>query len=257
MSVYLQFDSSSRSDAYIQKDLGAGVVYVPNDNYPNNASPPYDPYQQNINMIQTSTNYHVYYKELNSSNNKRTLSFLEHCKERPTNLTYSVESCTLILPANGLVPRTDSDGNVVYVNILDEPYLYVTMLPIRNSEGNLIYSNNNQAVRQATFIMWIDKYQVGTDGSPPIVNPVPRPNSLLSTDALTIPRWIVYKSCMITVMRLDLQSEQWHIRVYDRFGNDVIIGESDNGGAGYAEDPGVDPDLQTMLLVGIRPNYNL
>ena len=35
MSVYLQFDSSSRSNAYITKDLGAGVVWVPNDNYDN------------------------------------------------------------------------------------------------------------------------------------------------------------------------------------------------------------------------------
>lgn len=255
MSVYLQFDSSARSDPYIQTDLGAGPVWVPNDNYPNAAVPPFNEYQANRNLIQTPTNYRVFYRELNDANNIRTIGFLAHCKEHPANLNYSVESCTLIMPANGVVPRIDEDGVTTYVSILDEPYLYVRLMPINHAEGNLIYSNN-PAADGATFIMWTDKVQPGTDGAP-IPGPIVRPNPLLPISDLDTVRWITYKSCMITVMRLDLQAEEWQIRVYDRFGNDVILGEADNGGAGFVSEPAIDPDLQTMVLVGIKPNYPL
>ena len=257
MSVYLQFDSTARTEPFIQTDLGAGTVWVPNDNYPNAAVPPFNVYQKNKNLIQTSTNYRVFYKDLNDANNVRTIGFLAHCKERPTNLNFSVESCVLIMPANGLVPRVDEDGTTTYVSILDEPYLYVRMMPINHAEGNLIYSNNPPA-EAATFIVWCDKIQLGTDNSPAISDPVPRPNPPLITDLHTA-RWVTYKSCMISIMRLDLQAEEWQIRIYDRFGNDVVLGESDNGGIGFSstESPAVDPDLQTMVLVGIKPNYPL
>ena len=254
MSVYLQFDSLARSNAYILKDLGAGPVYVPNDNYDNPA--PALPYQANPKAVQTPSNYRVFYRELNDANNVRTIGFLAHCKERPTNLTFSVECCTLIVPSGSLIRRETPQGAVNYVDVLDEPYLYVRMMPINHAEGDLIYSNN-PAADGATFILWLDKIQAGTaDPSPPITE-VPRPNDELTTGELTNPRWITYKTCMITVMRLDLQAEEWQIRIYDRYGNDIIIAEADNGGAGYAEEPPVDPNLQTMLLVGIKPNYPL
>ena len=262
MSLYLQFDSLTRSDPYIQRNLGAGNVWVPNDNYPNNAVPPFEVYQMDKNIVQTPTNYSVYYRELNDANNVRTIGFLAHCKERPTNLTYSVEACTLTLPIGALVKRVEN-GVTTYVNILNEPYVYVRMVPINHAEGNLIYSNNS-AADGATFIMWLDKTQLGaTDDSPPIVNPIERPN-VQTGIALSQGRWLIYKTCMITVMRLDLQPDEWQIRIYDRFGNDIVVAESDNGGVGFPIDPlnpglqpDVDPDLQTMLLVGIKPNYPL
>nr|QBK87707.1 MAG: hypothetical protein LCMAC202_00430 [Marseillevirus LCMAC202] len=258
MSVYLQFDSSARSNPYIKRDLGAGVVFVPNDNYPNNPAPASpEAYQLNKNLVQTPTNYRVFYRELNDANNVRTIGFLAHCKERPTNLNFSVESCVVVVPSNGLVPRVDNTGAITFVSILDEPYLYVRMLPINHAEGNLIYSNNPGA-DDATFIVWCDKIQGGTDGSPPITE-IDRPNPCLPISEINTARWVIYKSCMITVMRLDLEAEEWQIRIYDRFGNDVILGESDNGGAGFnqQEPPPIDPNLQTMLLVGIKPNYPL
>jgi hypothetical protein len=130
------------------------------------------------------------------------------------------------------------------------------MMPINNAEGDLMCSNND-AANDATFMMWIDKIQPGTEQSPPITNPVPRPNPLFPVDELNNVRWASYKSCMVTIMRLDLQSQEWQIRIYDRFGNDVVLGEADNGGAGFAgnEPPQIDPNLQTSLIVGIRPNY--
>ena len=161
------------------------------------------------------------------------------------------------MPSNGLVPRVDNAGTISYVNILDEPYLYVRMMPINHAEGNLIYSNN-PAADGATFIVWCDKLQSGTDGSPPITDIV-RPNPLLPLSEINTTRWVIYKSCMITTMRLDLEAEEWQIRIYDRFGNDIILAENDNGGAGFAQAaaPPIDPNVQTMILVGIKPNYPL
>nr|QBK87182.1 MAG: hypothetical protein LCMAC201_00840 [Marseillevirus LCMAC201] len=258
MSVYLQFDSSARSDPYIERNLGAGLVWVPNDKYPNDPPPAApDAYQLDKNLIQTPSNYRVFYRELNDANNVRTIGFLAHCKERPTNLNFSVESCVLVMPSNGLVPRVDDAGAVTYESILNEPYLYVRMMPINHAEGNLIYSNNPGA-DDATFIVWCDKLQSGTDASPPISDIV-RPNPVLPVSEIDTTRWIIYKSCMITIMRLDLEAEEWQIRIYDRFGNDVVLAEDDNGGVGFnqVDPPAIDPNLQTMLLVGIKPNYPL
>jgi hypothetical protein len=263
MSVYLQFDSLARTNAYILKDLGLGLVWVPNDNYQNTVGLPYQP---NANIIQSPSRYSVFYKELNSPNNIRTIGFLAHCRERPTNLTFSVESCTVTLPASALIKRTDDLGNVSYISVLNEPYLYVKMLPIDNAEGNLIYSNNPN-VDKATFIVWHDKTQLGIippapgPAPAPVPGPVvPRPNIPITTTQLDRPSWVLYKSCMITVMRLNLEAQQWLIRIYDRYGNDVVIAEDDNSGLGYPANqppPAVDPDLQTMIIVGIKPNYPL
>jgi hypothetical protein len=264
MSVYLQFDSSSRSNPYIQKDIsGAPVlnVWVPNDNYSNSnttISGFQQPYQTDPKEVQSTTNYSVYYRELNDANNIRTIGFLAHCRERPVNLTYSVECCVVTVPASAVVPRIDDNGNVTYVSVLNEPYLYVRMMPIEQSEGKLIYSNNPGA-DDATFIVWHDKTQIGITDSPAIMDPIPRPNPTPSTTDLNAVYWIIYKTCMFTVMRLNLQSDEWQIRIYDRFGNDVIAAESDNGGAGFnqTDPPVIDPNLQTSLLVGIKPNYPL
>jgi len=264
MSVYLQFDSLARSNPYILRDIpGSPVVnvWVPNDNYSNSniSSQGFQqPYQLNQKAIQSPTNYRVFYRELADSNNVRTIGFLAHCKEHPYNLNFSVENCVVTLPANALVPRVDENGDVVYASILNEPYLYVRMVPIEHAEGKWIYSNNPAAV-DATFIVWCDKVQHGTSGSPPIIDPIPRPNSTLQTTELDNVTWVIYKTCMITVMRLNLQAEEWQIRIYDRFGNDVILGESDNNGAGFNQTtpPQIDPDLQTTILVGVKPNYPL
>jgi hypothetical protein len=256
MSVYLQFDSTDRSDPYIQRDLGAGLVWVPNDRYPNTAAPPFNFYQTSSNLVQSPARYRVFYRELNEANNVRTIGFLAHCKERATNLTYSVEGCTLIVPSTALVAR-DNDGTTEYISVLNEPYLFVRMMPINHAEGNLIYSNN-RAADEATFMVWCDKLQSGTNIAG-IPNPPARPPEELPLANVDATRWVTYKTCMITIMRLDLQAEEWQIRIYDRFGNDIVVPESDNSGAGFtgAEPPAVDPELQTTLLVGIKPNYPL
>lgn len=242
MAVYLQFDSLARSEPFIQKD----GVWVPNDNYPNTVDPPY---QTNANLVQTPSNYRVFYRDMQNTNNIRTIGFLAHCKERPENLTYSVESCVVTVPASALV-QTDTAGE--YTSVLNEPYLYIRMMPITNSEGDLIYGNN-PAIDEATFIVWRDSTQVGTDATP-VVDP-PRPNDLLPVTDLNTARWITYKSCMITTMRLDLQSEEWQVRIYDRYGNDIVLREPADGVVSTDPSPQPDRDLQTMLLVGIRPNY--
>jgi len=276
MSVYLQFDSSYRSNPYIVKNIGGQPRWVPNDDYDNSNG---FPYQTNHNLVQTPSNYRVFYKQLTDKNNIRTIGFLEHCKERPENLTYSVECCMVTIPSVALVARKDENGEIIdYTSVLNEPYIYVTMLPEEDAEGDLIYSNNPN-VNDATFIVWLDKVQLGTsDNSPPITN-LPRPNEPFASGDLLTTRWITYKSCMITVMRLNLGAGQWKIRLYDRFGNDIILAESDNGGAGfyaeldpniptpinplipkpvrYINPPSIDPNLQTSILVGIKPNYPL
>ena len=204
---------------------------------------------------------------MNSANNIRTIGFLAHCKERQQNLTFSVESCTVIIPANAVVPRTDDSGNTTYVSLINEPYIYVRMMPIGHAEGDLVYSNNPEA-DAATFVMWCDKIHLGTNDQSPPQNFIDRPNEQVSSGiVLNAPRWISYKSCMITVMRLNLQADEWQVRLYDRYGNDIILAEDNNAGLGfpatpdpnnpgnYLGEPSVDPDLQTMLLVGIKPNY--
>lgn len=255
MSVSLQFDSLTRSNAYIIKNN----VWVPNDNYRNDTSLSGNPYQLNINLVQSPSRYRVFYKELNDTNNVRTIGFLAHCRERPTNLTFAVEGCVLTIPASAVVPRVTEEGDIIYVSVLNEPYLYVRMMPVNNSEGNLIYSNN-PAADSATFIFWLDKIKLGTSDSPPISDPISRPNTGIQTFSLDNAKWLIYKTCMVTTMRLNLATEEWQIRIYDRYGNDIILAEADNGGAGYpttSDPPEVDPDLQTMLLVTIKPNYPL
>lgn len=261
MAVYLHFDSLYRSDPYIQKKIGAVAKWYPNDNYSNvhvSLSGFEQPYQSDSKAVQTVTNYRVYYGQLTDINNKRTLAFLEHCKVKPTNLTYSVEECLAILPTSAVVPRV-IEGNVVYTSIIDEPYIFVRILPIDNAEGNLIYSNNPSA-RGATFIVWQDKKTFGLDESSPATSLL-RPSAPVNVADLTLKRWIIYKTCMITTMRLNIMADEWHIRLFDRFGNDIISAESDTEpfaimGSGFDDPPAVDPYIQSTVLVGIKPNYS-
>lgn len=276
MAVYFHLDSSNRSNPYIQK---ADSRWYPNDYR-------YASGQQ----VQTPTNYRVFYPELNASNNSRTISFLEHCKERVQNITFSVEFCTVIIPAAAQLRRFDCtvppNGAVTYTNLLNEPYIFVRLMPIENSEGDLIYSNNPPA-DEATFVCWLDKYLIGPLDAGTTVNPTstlpdtahaypieppplasdPNPQTtqvdLPSTLTNGITRFLVFKSCIAMPMRLNLESQEWQIRLFDRYGNDIIIVESDTNTCvtpsvlGFETPPPIDPALQTMLIVGIRPNYPL
>lgn len=292
MSVWLQLDSSSRSNPYIYRNDN----WFPNDFRYNSGQSP-----------QTPVNYRVFYGELNSPNNLRTIGFLAHCKERLENLTFSVEFCTITLPACTRVKRPADPvkgTSEEIVNIMDEPYIYIRFVDNENSEGDLIYTNND-AGEESTFIAYFDKLQLGTkkdncaseppgipdqpvcdppvtgnwDCPPPLVVGSP-PDSYGYTQY----NWVVYKSCMIMPMRLNLQSQEFEIRISDRFGNDLILLEDDNSGAGYPPNtvldpipvappptpenpnpvappyrpktqPKPDPDRQTMILLGIKPNY--
>ena len=257
MAVFLQFDSLARSEPYIQKSIGATLVWVPNDNYdnPNDVGGYEQPYQTSSTNVQTPTNYRVFHRELNDTNNFRTIGFLAHCRERPTNLTFSVEDCTVIIPSLALVPRTATNGDINYISVLDEPYLYVRIMPINHSEGKLLYSNNPPA-SEATFMVWLDKTQGGLSETVPVTTLDRTPDPVALAD-ITKTRWLIYKTCMVTVMRLNLDAEEWQIRIFDRFGNDVVIGEDDNAGAGYPVPPPINPSLQTTILIGIKPNYPL
>lgn len=253
MAVYLQFDSLSRSDAYFKKNIGgATTVWVPNDNYPINS--PVAPYQSNYDLIQSPSNYKVYYKQLNENLDKRTIGFPDHCRDRQTNLTFSVENCTVIIPSQAWVLRTGITGGTSLVRALNEPYLFVKMAPIDYSEGHLVYSNNPGA-DQATFTVWNDKIQVGPTS---VAETNLREQPIMDVLTATQIHWNLFRSCMFTTMRLRLDAQQWNIRIYDRFGNDVIIPESNNGGAGFSTvaPPNINPDLQTTVIVGIRPNYD-
>lgn len=265
MSSYLQFDSLTRSDAFIKK----GDTWYPNDTRYSDGQ-----------GVQTPSNYKVFYGELNDYNTIRTIGFLKHCRERPDNLTYSVEFCTAILPSCTRVKRPD--GTIV--NLMDEPYIYIRVLPVENSEGTLIYTNNSVGGDEATFIAYLDKIQIGTskdncENNPPGIPTIPPECTSGSPEptfdciepsivpgefgyGYTKYSWITFKSCMVMPMRLKLDTQAWCIRFSDRFGNDLIMLESDNGGAGYPVDPEnpdqpplVNPDVQSMVLVGIKPNY--
>ena len=255
MSVYLQFDSLARSDAFIKR---SDDLWYPND-------PRYNPQKD---LIQAPADYKVYYRELNDTNNLRTLNRLQHCRERPENLTFSVEFCHLTLPACTRVQRPD--GTVV--NIADEPYVYIRVLPEENSEGTLIYKNKSGTGDgggdESNFIAWLYKLQVGTDqdnatdrppgipgtmapGNPTWDCPAPLINQTMDDYGYTTYRWCIYRSCMVMPMRLDLDST-WHIKFMDRYGGDLILYED---AIGAAEKPTPNPSVQTSILLGITPNY--
>lgn len=271
MSVWLQFDSLTRSCPYILEKTMSGNTWYPNDSRYNHGQ-----------QSQTPTNYRVFYGQLNDSNNLRTLGFLNHCRERPENLTYSVEFCNVILPACARVlrpadPVKGIGANVV--NIMDEPYIYLRIVDIEHAEGTFIYTNNIKGGDEANFIAYFDKFMIGTNqdnlnGQPPGIPEISMgANVTYDCEAPTIVptgteygytkyRWVNFKSCMIMPMRLNLGSQEWIIQITDRFGNDIVIYEDDNSGAGYPESltnpklsPNPDPNIQTQILLGIKPNY--
>mgnify|MGYP006932090337 FL=1 len=219
--------------------------------------------------VQMATKYRIYYRDLNECNNKATIGFLKHCKERPTNLNYSVEFCNVILPTNTAVQipeytyDTSSNEYILssfnYRSILNEPYLYVRVMPINHAEGNL-FSTNNPPGNEATFVVWHDKYVVGSiaDIDPSLPMPL---LDVSGTGEQSFPelngraRCIVFKSCMITTMRLDLCAESWEIRIYDRFGRDLILLEENKLNQPSKNPPPLDRYKQTSIVLGIRPNY--
>lgn len=255
MTTYIQFDSLARDDAYFLDPTSGN--YFPNDNYPNGGPlPPYTYYKQPTDkLIQSPSNYRVYYRELNSHVTKKTLEFRGHCKELPPYIQYEVEGCNLVIPGGALVRRGEGTATDPYTftSVLNEPYLYVRIAPNDHLEKNKIVTNNPAGIG-ATFVMYNDRTQVGTDDIIPA--PLPRPNNPLLFTDIDSARWIIYKTCMDTITRLDLSTaDQWHIRIFDRYGNDIVISEDDNGGAGFTTPPAVDPDLQTMFLMGVKPKY--
>lgn len=248
MATYVQFESLARSDPYFLQ----GGNYFPNDNYPNGTGP-YTYYKpEGDKDIRSPSNYRVYYRELNDHITQRTLEYRGHCKQLPSFIQYEVEACSLVIPGSALVKREPTPGTFEYVSVLDEPYIYVRIASNENSQKNKIVTNNPNGT-SATFIMYHDKTQIGTDNT---TNAISRPNDFLPTSELDNVRWLTFKSCMDTVMRINLSNaDQWHVRIFDRYGNDIIISEDDNGGAGFTTPPAVDPDLQTMFLMGIKPEY--
>lgn len=278
MSVWLQFDSGSRSNPYIlQSNVEGNLIWVPNDYRYNGGQ------QQ-----QTPANYRVFYGELNSPNNLRTLGFLEHCRERPENVTFNVEFCVATIPACARVERPADPVKgtpAEIVNVMDEPYIYIRLVDIEHSEGDLIYTNNKHGF-ESTFIAYYDKLQVGTaqdncsaePPSIPTIVPECDPPESANTWACVAPtivpdvdnygytkyRWVIFKSCIVMPMRLNLESQEFQIQITDRFGKDLIILEDDNSGEGYDQlvtqptlQPKPCPNSQTMVLVGIRPNYTI
>lgn len=265
MSVWLQVDSGSRCDPYLLQ----GNNYLPNDSRYNRGQNPQSP-----------SNYRIFYKQLNDCNNIRTLDFLAHCRERPENIVYSVEFCNITLPACTRVlrpadPVKGLSANVV--NIMDEPYIYVRVMSIENSEGTMIYTNNIEGGDEANFIAYFDRFSIGTNqdnaaGEPPGIPGVTVGANTYACDppaivpsggeyGFTKYRWVHFKSCMEMPMRINLCSQELQVRISDRFGNDLLIYEDDNGGAGYPALPDSsltplpDPNLQTQILLGIKPIY--
>jgi hypothetical protein len=274
MSVWLQVDSSARKDAYILN----GNCWFPNDFR----------YNQGQNQ-QIASEYRIFYGDLNSPNNRATIGFPAHCRERRENLTYDAEICLVNLPACTRVRRPADPVKGIpesVVSIMDEPYVYVTISDIEHSEGNEIYTNNDGG-EKATFVAYFDRFQIGTNqdnaaaeppGIPTQQPPVdgntwdcPAPCIVANTEiegSFNFPkyRWVVYKSCMDVPIRIDLQASEIKVRVKDRFGNPLILLEDDNMGAGYpallidgeidpCTPPLPDPNLQTMIVMGLKPNY--
>lgn len=205
------------------------------------------------NEIQMPTNYRVYFDDLNCPSNKRTIGFRAHCKDTPENLTYSVEFCTVILPSITLVqePIYNDENSIIsfdYTSILNEPYIYVRLRSIDHAYGDLITTNNPPA-EEATFVAWRDKYDLGSNTE---INPDDDP--IIFPSLTAEPRWVIYKSCMVTTMRLNLRASSWEVRIYDRYGRDLVLLESAPVTI-TQNPPPVDRFKQTMITVGIRPNY--
>lgn len=242
-----------------------GCVWVPND---------YRPLLDNLNQdlweaypdgvlpddIQIPTKYRVYYKNLNNCWSRPTIDYRKHCKDMPDNLNYSVEFCTAILPSTTAVqiPEYDANNNITGINyrsILNEPYIYVHLRSYEHHKDSLFLTNNPPAY-EATFVVWHDKYVIGstTDIDPglPIDPTNQAPQEFPELNGR--PRWIVFKSCMNTTMRLRI-CDDWQVRYYDRFGRDLILLE-DNSNTNLTNiKPPVDRYKQTSFVVGVRPNY--
>jgi hypothetical protein len=265
MAAYLHLDSSFRQDAFFRSSVSS--EYLAND--PRNNS--------DLQQIQTPTNYKVYWRDLLNSNILRTICPIQQCVPRPTNLTFTLEIVTADIPANALIRRQDpNDGSTVFISVLDEPYIYVQLQSVNQSEGNVL-STNNIFGKDATFVLAIDKRDVGLTSSNSAMAYPYATSVYSSSDAITavgteatpVPvanltelRYIQYKSCMKIPVRITLQ-EELRVRFFDRYGNDVVLVETTNGptaGTITTKVPlleqlsVINPSLQTSLLVAITPN---
>lgn len=208
-------------------------------------------------LVQMPTRFRVFYRELNNCWDRPTIHFREHCKKFPENITYTLEFCTAILPSNTAVqvPEYDDENNITGFtlrSILNEPYIYVRVRSSDYETGDLFITNNKNA-KEATFIVWHDKYNIGSTATIDIDNPI---DGGTDTDFPPLdgrPRWIVFKSCMNTVMRLNMCSDMWEVRYYDRFGRDLILVEQEQQAS--INPPPIDRYKQTSFVLGVRPNY--
>lgn len=200
------------------------------------------------NSASTPTDYKVSYTNFNTVVNTITKDWREHCKQVNGILSFYAEFCVVTVPGCAYINRTNADGTVSRVFLTEEPYIYLDVYPTDHAEGNRFATNNDNGYK-ATFIAYTDKFAVGTSDVPP-VSPAyafPALNSGL--------KWLHFKSCMRTNMRMDLKSTQWHVRMYSRFGDDIVLEEDPAlmPVVVTADMPPVDPNKQTSLLIGMSP----
>lgn len=210
--------------------------------------------------VQMPTRYRVFYRELNSCWDRPTIHYREHCKKFPENITYSLEFCTAILPSNTAVqvPEYDAENNIIGFtlrSILNEPYIYVRVRSSDYDTSDLFITNNKKA-KEATFIVWHDKYNLGSTDTIIPNDPIDGGDTTDFPELDGRPRWIVFKSCMNTSMRLNMCSDMWEVRYFDRFGRDLILLEETPTALNpTVNPPPVDRYKQTSFVLGVRPNY--
>lgn len=204
-----------------------------------------------VNSDSSPTDYRVEYRDLNTFYDTVTKEFREHCKKTPDVLSFWVDACVVSIPGGAYVNRPNPDGTTSAVYLTEEPYVYVDVHTSDHSEGNRFITNNAPG-RKATFIVYTDKFVVGTNDVPPAV-PAYTPPTLNSGL-----KWLHFKSCMRTNMRLPhVKTTEWFVRIYDRYGNDIVITEDPAAIPLIVtpDPPRVDPMRQTMVLLGLSPEY--
>lgn len=200
------------------------------------------------NPASTPSNYKVAYTNFNTVINTVTKDWREHCKNTNGVLSFYAEFCVVTVPGGAYINRPNADGTFSRVYLTEEPYVYLDVYPTDHSEGNR-FATNNEGGYKASFIAYTDKFALGTTDVPPVspAYTTPSLNSGL--------KWLHFKSCMRTNMRLDLKSTEWIVRVYDRFGHDIILEEDPAlmPAVVTANMPPVDPTKQVSVLIGLTP----
>jgi len=175
---------------------------------------------------------------------------------------------------------------IEYVNILNEPYIYVKVKPTNKANeypvvSNNLKSNDNSSAsynklkkivnKQSSFIAWCDKTvcapTINRSTNSPIAprigrrddNILERQGNIPTTNGGTLEptidkspntvKWVIYKSCMtVNVPGLDIYNTEWEINIFDRFGNMIVI-PNDTGDYGLSPSGGwvIDPDNPPTL----------